>query len=107
MNCYVWGLVCTVWDTKNKKCKRIFRGHQNIVWSVQLAGNRLVSCSSDGTLRLWDVEAGLCTRIMTGHESAIYCCQYDPVRNAVVTGSMDKTLRFWDLNAAGTIPCIA
>jgi len=90
-----------LWDTKNKKCKRIFRGHQNIVWSVQLAGNRLVSCSSDGTLRLWDVEAGLCTRIMTGHESAIYCCQYDPVRNAVVTGSMDKTLRFWDLNAAG------
>jgi WD40 repeat protein len=90
-----------LWDTKNKKCKRILWGHQNIVWSVQLAGNRAVSCSSDATVRVWDVEAGVCTQTLTGHDAAIYCCQYDPVRNVVVSGSMDKTLRFWDLNASG------
>lgn len=93
----------TVWDTKNKKCNRVLWGHQNIVWSVQLAGNRVVSCSSDSTVRVWDVEAGVCTQTLTGHDAAIYCCQYDPARNVVVSGSMDKTIRFWDLNASGKL----
>lgn len=92
-----------LWDTKNRKCNRVLWGHQNIVWSVQLAGNRVVSCSSDATVRVWDVEAGVCTQTLTGHDAAIYCCQYDPARNVVVTGSMDKTIRFWDLNASGNI----
>ena len=93
----------TVWDTKNKKCNRVLWGHQNIVWSVQLAGSRVVSCSSDSTVRVWDVEAGVCTQTLTGHDAAIYCCQYDPARNIVVSGSMDKTIRFWDLNASGKL----
>lgn len=68
---------------------------------MQLSGNRVVSCSSDATIRIWDVEAGVSIQTLTGHEAAIYCCQYDPARNVVVTGSMDKSIRYWDLNSAG------
>ncbi|KAG0427771.1 hypothetical protein HPB47_025195 [Ixodes persulcatus] len=50
---------------------RELKGHHDIVWSVALDGNVLVSASRDTTLRVWNAQSGqeLCS--LRGHTSSV------------------------------------
>jgi WD40 repeat protein len=37
----------------NVLCK-VLEGHTDAVWQLVLSGQKLLSCSSDGSVRLWD-----------------------------------------------------
>jgi WD40 repeat protein len=37
----------------NVLCK-VLEGHTDAVWQLALSGHKLLSCSSDGSIRLWD-----------------------------------------------------
>ncbi len=37
----------------NVLCK-VLEGHTDAVWQLVLSGQKLLSCSSDGSIRLWD-----------------------------------------------------
>ena len=78
---------------------RCFRGHRFTVWSVAFSpdGERVLSGSEDGTLRLWEVKAGKELRCFQGHTMAVYSVAFSPDGKRALSGSRDKTIRLWDV----------
>ncbi|KRX92158.1 TP53-regulating kinase [Trichinella pseudospiralis] len=80
---------------------------------VQFDENRIVSGSSDKSIKLWDIRTNNPLAVMTllGHSGTVRCLQLNGSRLAsgsndhtlkmddekIISGSYDKTLRTWDL----------
>jgi len=43
------------------------QGHDEIVWAVEVAGQRLFSASADKTIRVWDIESRRCEQARRPH----------------------------------------
>ena len=74
-------------------------GHSSTVWSARFSpdGTKVVSSSSDHTLRLWDVATGECEQTVQGHSGTVWSAGFSPDGTKVVSGSSDKTLLLWDV----------
>ena len=60
-------------------------------------GRRIVSGSSDNTLRLWDAATGKpIGPPLLGHTSRVWSVAFSPDGRRIVSGSFDNTLRIWD-----------
>jgi tetratricopeptide (TPR) repeat protein len=72
-------------------------GHTGGVWAVAFspAGDRIVSGSSDTTLRLWDREGNLLGEPLQGHTGGVNAVAFSPAGDRIVSGSDDNTLRLW------------
>ncbi|HID68657.1 MAG TPA: WD40 repeat domain-containing protein [Roseibacterium sp.] len=67
-------------------------------------GQRIVSGSEDGTLRLWDAQTGApIGEPLRGHESFVASVAISPDGQRVVSGSWDNTLRLWDAQTGALI----
>ena len=70
-------------------------GHKGTVQCVaQLADGRIVTGSTDASLRVWDSESGDCTLELTGHTNGVFCVA-QLADGRIVSGSTDKSLRVW------------
>lgn len=65
---------------------------------MQVDGNRIVSGSTDRTVKVWDATEGTCTLTLEGHNSTVRCLVV--VGDLIVSGSRDMTLRVWRLSTA-------
>lgn len=77
------------------------RGHEDPVLSVAFGGDgkRIVSGSSDNTVRVWDAEAGsepLLT--LRGHEREVRSVAFSGDGKRIVSGSEDRAVRVWDVS---------
>ncbi|MEL6263123.1 MAG: caspase family protein, partial [Cyanobacteria bacterium J06626_6] len=72
-------------------------GHSSSVNSVAFSpqGDRIVSGSSDNTLRLWDLEGNAVGSPFEGHSSWVNSVAFSPQGDRIVSGSSDNTLRLW------------
>ncbi|XP_062253329.1 jouberin isoform X1 [Platichthys flesus] len=91
-----------VYDIPSGKILAAFSGHLKIVYDLCWSRNdqRLLSASSDGTVREWNVERllGAAQKVLP-HPSFMYCAQYHPTaQNLVVTGGYDSLVRVWRLD---------
>ncbi|MFE3054586.1 TIR domain-containing protein [Nocardia sp. NPDC059239] len=73
------------------------QGHEGVVTGVAFSpnGDRIVSCGTDGTVRLWDGNTGQPIRTLAGHTGwveAVAFAGYD----RIVSTSVDGTLRVWN-----------
>jgi WD40 repeat protein len=72
--------------------------------AVLADGQRAVSGSEDGTLRLWDLETGASLRTLAGHTGGVSAVLADGRR--ALSGSWDNTLRLWDLETGESLRTI-
>jgi len=74
------------------------KGHSDDVYSVSFSpdGKRIVSGSSDATLKVWDAQTGQETLTLKGHSKAVHSVSFSPDGKQLVSGSFDKTVKIWD-----------
>ena len=99
---------------KNKQSERTciatLTGHTDWVRTVTaLPDGRVVSGSSDKTLKVWDLnnpEGKECIATLTGHENRVRTVTVLP-DGRVVSGADDNTLKVWDLDKPKGYECIS
>jgi F-box and WD-40 domain protein CDC4 len=100
--------------------RKVFEGHEDGVWALQLDGDVLVSGSADRTIRVWSIATGKCLHSFEGHTLTICCLaivkpvQIDiaadgspvimPKQPLLVSAARDSTLRVWKLPHADNFP---
>ncbi|KAF3790887.1 WD repeat-containing protein 48 [Nymphaea thermarum] len=92
-----WGLT-----EDSASCSATFESHVDWVNDVVLAGQTLVSCSSDTTLKTWNsVSDGICTRTYRQHSDYVTCLSSaEKNSNIVASGGLGGEVFIWDLEAA-------
>ncbi|XP_054653122.1 jouberin isoform X2 [Dunckerocampus dactyliophorus] len=91
-----------VFEIPSGKVLAAFSGHLKIVYELCWSSDdtRLLSASSDGTVREWNVDMFLPNaRKVLPHPSFVYSAQYHPTaQNLAVSGGYDYVLRLWRLD---------
>lgn len=93
------------WDMKTGKCEHTLRGHKGSIASVSTCivdgKTKLVSASSDKTVRIWDAKTGQCERVLQGHEERVVSVTSLTVDSKVkiVSGSENGVIRVWDVHS--------
>ncbi|KAB5589367.1 Lissencephaly-1 [Ceratobasidium theobromae] len=60
-------------------------------------GTRIVSGSSDNTIRVWDGQTGkMLLDPLQGHTRSVWSVAFSPDGTRIVSGSFDETIRVWD-----------
>ncbi len=73
-------------------------------FSLSPDGLRVLSASTDRTIRIWNTLTYAPTGIpLEGHESNVNCVAFSPSGLQAVSGSRDNTLRLWDTKAYAQI----
>jgi WD40 repeat protein len=90
-----------LWDIESRRVICDFKGHAGSVKSAAFTrdGKRLVSGSSDKTLKLWDVSAGRCLRTFRGHTAGVTSVVLTGDGRSAVSGGLDMNAILWDLDA--------
>lgn len=75
---------------------RTLAGHTNRVGVCAYSpdGRRIVSASTDGTLRVWDAERGVELAILAGRP--VEACAFSPDGRRIVSAGNDNSLKVWD-----------
>jgi WD40 repeat protein/tRNA A-37 threonylcarbamoyl transferase component Bud32 len=88
-----------LWDVRTGAALAQFPGHLLTVQGVAFTpdGKRIVSCSSDETLRIWDVAARKEQNRRISINGDPQSLALSPDGRRVACGLMDTTIRVWDL----------
>ncbi len=99
-----WDGTIALWTAGEAKDLRM-RGHTGPVLrcTVNSGATRLLSASSDGTLRLWDLETHECQSLSGRHQGPVLGCALTADSRYAVSGGRDDVLRVWDLSSGGCI----
>lgn len=94
----------------NGRCViRTFCGHNAGISCVQFDDQRIVSGSSDSTIRVWDINSldlyPVGSMALTGHSDTVRCLQLN--RSRLASGSNDRSIKVWDLSVSRTWASIA
>ena len=67
-------------------------------------GRRIISGSSDKTIRIWDTETGAAVgKPLEGHSEGVYSVTYSPDGRRIISGSRDKMIRIWDAETGAAV----
>lgn len=85
---------------------KILCGHEGSIDALfQLKDGRLISGSSDKTIKVWGIENEKCTHTLEGHDRGINV--FFQMKNGVLlSGSEDRTINVWDVTKMDLIRSI-
>ncbi len=88
-----------VTDPRTGKLAGEFLGHEKVVDALAIdpSGSRVVSVSSDRTVRSWDVAGQRQITVLEGNKDAVVALALTPDGSQAVTGGYDGRLRRWGL----------
>ncbi|KAG2754420.1 WD40 repeat-like protein [Suillus brevipes Sb2] len=81
-------------------------GHTDWVWgAIHLpGGQRIITCSADGSLRVWNVKSGKqIGEDWKDGDSGVYSIALSPDGKKVVSGSGDGAVRLWDIDTCKVV----
>lgn len=84
-----------------------FRAHAGTVTSVAFSpdGTRILSGSSDNTVRVWDSITGEpIGSALVGHHGLVTSVAFDATATRIISGGTDGSVRVWDTRTALPIP---
>ncbi|XP_041350538.1 F-box/WD repeat-containing protein 11-like [Gigantopelta aegis] len=86
---------------------RTFEGHTQGISCVQFDDTRIVSGSSDKTIKVWNIRTNAPWSVQTlvGHSNTVRCLHLEG--NRLVSGSSDRTIKVWDLSTQDSWSSIA
>lgn len=86
---------------------RTFEGHTQGISCVQFDDTRIVSGSSDKTIKVWNIRTNSpwSVQTLTGHSGTVRCLHLEG--NMLVSGSTDRTIKVWDLSTQSSWSSIA
>lgn len=92
------------YDPPSPKCVKTFDEHvdwvNDVLYLAIPGAERLISCSSDTTLKVWDVNNPSCS-LRTLNRHSDYVKALAPVPSGVASGSLDGRVLVWDLAIGG------
>ncbi len=68
--------------------------------AVDSSGQRLLTGSTDSSIRLWNTTSGMRIATFLGHVATVMGVEFLPGSRQFVSGSEDATVRFWSADAA-------
>ena len=94
-----------LWDVANGKETRRLEGHSDGILSLIFSpdGKRLISASTDRTIRIWDLSDTSKTtrpRVLRGHDEEVMRLALLPDGQTLVSGSEDGVVYVWDTGSA-------
>ncbi|XP_070558029.1 F-box/WD repeat-containing protein 7-like [Ptychodera flava] len=86
---------------------RTFEGHTQGISCVQFDDTRIVSGSSDKTIKVWNIRTNTPWSVLTlvGHSGTVRCLHLEG--NRLVSGSTDANIKVWDLSMQSSWSSIA
>ncbi|MGB8701400.1 MAG: NB-ARC domain-containing protein, partial [Thermosynechococcaceae cyanobacterium] len=96
-----------LWDLANGECIRVYAGHTQTVWRVDVSpdGQYMVSGGNDYVVKLWDLQSGVCLHDFEGHTLQIWSLAFAPDGQTIASASMDQTVRIWSLSDRQCMAC--
>ena len=86
--------------TENKDkvvCLQTLEGHSGYVESVAYSpdGTKIISGSTDKTIKIWNANTGECLQTLEGHLDIIWSVAFSPDGTKIISGSDDTTIKIW------------
>lgn len=89
-----------VWDKQTSGVLEELKGHEAQVSCVKmLSGERVLTASHDGSVKMWDVRTDACVATVGRASSAILCMEYDDNTGILAAGGRDAVGNIWDIRA--------
>lgn len=89
-----------VWDKQTSQLLEELKGHDAQVSCVRmLSGERVLTASQDGTVKMWDVRTDTCVATIGRCSSAVLCMEYDDATGILAAGGRDAIGNVWDIRA--------
>jgi WD40 repeat protein len=90
-----------IWDIRKKGCKGILKGHTRSITSIAISsdGRRLLSTSTDSTIKLWDLTELKCIASLEGNQDEIIAARFSFDENIAISISKENAIKLWDINA--------
>jgi WD40 repeat protein len=81
------------------------QGHTNSVYSAVFSpdGQRILTASSDETVRIWRADTGGLLATLKGHTGPVTSAVFSPDGQIILTASSDKTARIWRADTGGLL----
>lgn len=90
--------VLSVWNLETFQSEMSIRGHESSIFCLSMSqdNQRVVSCSSDKTIRMWDIRSKGHILHLASHSKIINSFNLSENAQRAVTASRDNSLMLWD-----------
>jgi WD40 repeat protein len=98
-----------IWDWRQGHLVARLHGHQHAIWTASFCpdGEKIVSGSMDGTIRVWSLRTATETASIDAHTGGVCHVQLSPDGNELLScGWEDNSIKIWDVGTKKELACL-